>query len=78
VRAAALDGAATAAWSRPRCSLPGDGGVSGLHEPAADRVACEFDAVAHSELLEDVRAVALLLGAPAKTCAMVASDSPGR
>lgn len=52
VLAAALDGAATAAWSRARCSLLRDGGVSGLRESAADRVACELDAVAHSEPLE--------------------------
>src|SRR5687767_7306850 len=34
-------------------------GPSGLHEPLADRVADELDPVAHAELGEDVRAMAL-------------------
>src|SRR5215212_6809438 len=47
---------------RPRAAPVPPG--SGLDEPAPDRVARELDAVAHPELLEDVRAVAFdgLLG----------------
>ena len=36
-----------------------DGVASGLDQAAADRVAREFDAVAHAELVEDVLPMAL-------------------
>ena len=58
--AAALDGVRDSSWDAARTAVA----RHGLYEPAADGVAGEFDAVAHAELFEDVRAVALdrLLG----------------
>src|SRR5437588_1582497 len=40
-------------------SRPRDDSTSRFDEPVANRVAGEFDAVAHAELLQDVRAVAI-------------------
>jgi hypothetical protein len=46
-----------APWDRLPTVNPASQGL-GLDQPAADRIACEVDAVAHPELAEDVGAVA--------------------